>query len=90
MAMAYRLTMIPKEFYQRVDGILQGFKLSRLKVDPAIWVLKEKDNITGKTVVYGAIGAHVDDFPMKRARNGATFWRSSMGRSNGHHGNARL
>ena len=61
---AYGLTVAPKEFYQHVDGILQGFKLSRLKVDPAIWVLKEKDAITGKTVVYGAIGAHVDDFLM--------------------------
>eukprot|EP00435_Cladocopium_sp_Y103_P024092 s1073_g5.t2 len=61
---AYGLTVAPKEFYQHVDGILQKLKLTRLKIDPAIWVLKELDAATGKMVVYGAVGAHVDDFLM--------------------------
>ena len=56
--------MAPKEFYHHVDGALQGFKLSRLKVDPAIWVLKEKNAVTGKMEVFGAVGAHVDNFLM--------------------------
>ena len=50
---AYGLTMAPKEFYQHVDGILAGLKLTRSKVDPAIWVLKEKNTITGNIEVCG-------------------------------------
>ena len=59
---AYGLTVAPKEFYQHVAEILAKLGLHRLHVDPSIWVLRERDEVTGKWHVHGAVGAHVDDF----------------------------
>lgn len=59
---AYGLTVAPKEFYLHVDDILANLGLHRLHVDPAIWVLREWDDISQSWEVYGAVGAHVDDF----------------------------